>query len=77
VTLLGDALVGSVATIHLRAVSGVISFIMLCGYPPFYDESDAVLFEMIMKGRFSFDERYWKDVTAEAKDLIRNMLQVG
>eukprot|EP00730_Choanoeca_flexa_P015092 TRINITY_DN6842_c0_g1_i2.p1 TRINITY_DN6842_c0_g1~~TRINITY_DN6842_c0_g1_i2.p1 ORF type:complete len:358 (+),score=111.52 TRINITY_DN6842_c0_g1_i2:224-1297(+) len=55
---------------------GVISFIMLCGYPPFYDESDAVLFEMIMKGRFSFDERYWKDVTSDAKDLIRNMLQV-
>jgi calcium/calmodulin-dependent protein kinase I len=49
---------------------------MLCGYPPFYDESDAVLFEMIMKGRFEFDERYWKDITGDAKDLIRNMLQV-
>lgn len=55
---------------------GVITFIMLCGYPPFYDESDAVLFELIMKGRFSFDERYWKDITDGAKDLIRNMLKV-
>lgn len=55
---------------------GVILFIILCGYPPFYDESDAVLFELIMKGRFDFDPRYWKDISSDAKDLIRNMLQV-
>lgn len=55
---------------------GVILFILLCGYPPFYDENDAVLFELIMKGRFHFDERYWSDVSSSAKDLIRNMLQV-
>lgn len=55
---------------------GVILFILLCGYPPFYDESDAVLFELIMKGRFHFDERYWRDVSDSAKHLIRNMLQV-
>ncbi len=48
----------------------------LCGYPPFYDESDAVLFEMIMKGKFEFDERYWKDISKEAKHLISCMLQV-
>jgi len=55
---------------------GVILFILLCGYPPFYDESDAVLFELIMKGRFHFDERYWRDVSDSAKHLIKNMLQV-
>ncbi|EGD72143.1 CAMK/CAMK1 protein kinase [Salpingoeca rosetta] len=55
---------------------GVILFILLCGYPPFYDESDAVLFELIMKGRFDFDERYWKDISKEAKHLISNMLVV-
>jgi len=55
---------------------GVILYILLCGYPPFYDESDAVLFEMIMKGKFDFDARYWGDVSKEAKSLIRNMLIV-
>eukprot|EP00055_Hartaetosiga_balthica_P018571 m.134796 g.134796 ORF g.134796 m.134796 type:complete len:414 (+) comp9734_c0_seq1:249-1490(+) len=55
---------------------GVILFILLCGYPPFYDESDAVLFELIMKGKFSFDDRYWKDVSKEAKHLISMMLTV-
>eukprot|EP00056_Hartaetosiga_gracilis_P001575 m.45873 g.45873 ORF g.45873 m.45873 type:complete len:433 (+) comp10699_c0_seq4:506-1804(+) len=55
---------------------GVILFILLCGYPPFYDESDAVLFELIMKGKFSFDDRYWKHVSKEAKHLISMMLTV-
>lgn len=55
---------------------GVILYILLCGYPPFYDESDAVLFEIIMKGKFDFDERYWRDISKEAKSLIRNMLHV-
>ena len=30
---------------------GVISYILLCGYPPFYDESDANLFAQILKGK--------------------------
>lgn len=55
---------------------GVILFILLCGYPPFYNESDAVLFELIMKGCFKFDERYWSEVSKEAKHLISNMLVV-
>ena len=29
---------------------GVISYILLCGYPPFYDENDANLFAQILKG---------------------------
>ena len=32
---------------------GVISYILLCGYPPFYDENDANLFAQILKGRTS------------------------
>ena len=31
---------------------GVISYILLCGYPPFYDENDANLFAQILKGEF-------------------------
>lgn len=32
---------------------GVISYILLCGYPPFYDENDANLFAQILKGEFA------------------------
>lgn len=37
---------------------GVISYILLCGYPPFYDENDANLFAQILKGEFEFDSPY-------------------
>jgi hypothetical protein len=50
--------------------------VRLCGYPPFYDERDAVLFELIMKGKFEFDERYWKDISVDARNIVSNMLQV-
>lgn len=38
---------------------GVICYILLCGYPPFYDESDANLFAQIMRGEYEFDSPYW------------------
>ena len=38
---------------------GVISYILLCGYPPFYDENDANLFAQILKGLPSMS-RLWK-----------------
>lgn len=34
---------------------GVISYILLCGYPPFYDENDANLFAQILKGKQSIN----------------------
>ena len=34
-------------------------FFRLCGYPPFYDDSDANLFAQIMRGEYEFDSPYW------------------
>ena len=31
---------------------GVITYILLCGYPPFYDEKDELLFAQILKGPY-------------------------
>lgn len=55
---------------------GIITFILLCGYPPFYDDNDTRLFKLIMKGHFEFQSPYWDDVGESAKDLIKQMLQV-
>ena len=55
---------------------GVISYILLCGYPPFYDENDANLFAQILKGEFEFDSPYWDDISAEAKEFIRCLMCV-
>ncbi|CAH0562396.1 unnamed protein product [Brassicogethes aeneus] len=56
---------------------GVISYILLCGYPPFYDESDANLFAQILKGEFEFDSPYWDEISDSAKDFIRNLMCVN
>jgi len=55
---------------------GVIMYILLCGYPPFYHQSQAQLFRLIKKGKYDFDPEYWSDVSEEAKDLIRRCLTV-
>jgi len=55
---------------------GVIAYILLCGFPPFYDENNAKLFEAIKAGDFEFPSPYWDDVSSEAKDFITAMLTV-
>ncbi|XP_066582376.1 calcium/calmodulin-dependent protein kinase type 1 isoform X1 [Prorops nasuta] len=56
---------------------GVISYILLCGYPPFYDENDANLFAQILKGEFEFDSPYWDDISDSAKDFINKLMCVN
>ncbi|KAF4315845.1 hypothetical protein G195_010655 [Phytophthora kernoviae 00238/432] len=53
---------------------GVITYILLCGYPPFHHDNQSVLFRMIKAGRYEYDSPYWDDVSSEAKDLISKML---
>lgn len=55
---------------------GVISYILLCGYPPFYDENDANLFAQILKGEYEFDSPYWDDISDFAKDFIKQLICV-
>ncbi|XP_056292842.1 calcium/calmodulin-dependent protein kinase type 1 isoform X2 [Pseudoliparis swirei] len=54
---------------------GVIAYILLCGYPPFYDENDAKLFEQILKAEYEFDSPYWDDISESAKDFIVHLMQ--
>ena len=39
-------------------------FPRLCGYPPFYDENDAALFQQILKAEYEFDSPYWDDISS-------------
>merc|ERR1719240_782885 len=56
---------------------GVIVYILLCGFPPFYADNDAQLFERIKKGQYEFLRPYWDPVSDTAKDFIRGMLKVN
>jgi calcium/calmodulin-dependent protein kinase I len=55
---------------------GVIAYILLCGYPPFYHESDQELFAQIMKGEYEFDSPYWDNISDSAKDFIRHLMEM-
>jgi len=55
---------------------GVILYILLCGFPPFYHESTAQLYKQIKKGEYDFPDPYWTDISDSAKDLVRCLLCV-
>lgn len=57
---------------------GVIAYILLCGYPPFYDEdgNDDNLFAQIMRGDYEFDSPYWDNISEPAKDFISHLICV-
>ncbi|KAJ1632493.1 kinase-like domain-containing protein [Pavlovales sp. CCMP2436] len=55
---------------------GVIVYILLCGFPPFYAENDALLFQQIKAGRYEFLRPYWDPVSATAKDFVSKLLVV-
>ena len=54
---------------------GVITYTLLCGYSPFRSESLPDLIEECSNGRVIFHERYWKDVSKDAKMFIGDLLQ--
>ena len=53
---------------------GVILYLMLCGYPPFYGETEYEIFKAISRKKFSFPEEEWKSISDDAKDLIKHMI---
>ena len=55
---------------------GVISYVLLCGYLPFYDDNDANLFAQILTGKVEFDSPYWDDITDNAKDFVSQLMCV-
>ncbi|KAK7910225.1 hypothetical protein WMY93_014909 [Mugilogobius chulae] len=55
---------------------GVILYILLVGYPPFWDEDQHKLYQQIKAGAYDFPSPEWDTVTSEAKDLINKMLTI-
>ncbi|AFR92267.2 CAMK/CAMK1 protein kinase [Cryptococcus neoformans] len=55
---------------------GCVLYTLLCGFPPFYDESINVLTEKVARGYYTFLSPWWDDISHSAKDLISHLLCV-
>jgi len=60
---------------------GVISYIILCGYPPFFkdnkaDEDDSELLKQIARGKYKFHSNFWDEISDDAKDFVCGLMNV-
>merc|ERR550539_1735664 len=53
---------------------GVVTYVLLCGYLPFYQEDRAMTAKLIRIGRYEYDDEEWGTITKEAKHLIDHLL---
>jgi len=55
---------------------GTILYIMLCGYPPFVEKNLPRLYKAIKKGNVQFNKPYWDNISADAKNCVRGLLEI-
>jgi len=55
---------------------GVILYILLCGFPPFYEEELPALFDSILHARYDFPSPWWDSISVGAKDLVKALLNL-
>lgn len=55
---------------------GCVLYTVLCGFPPFYDESIEALTRKVAKGEYTFLSPWWDSISTSAKDLISHLLTV-
>lgn len=53
---------------------GVVSFVLLAGYPPFLEDNQQALFEKIRTGEWEFISSDWRHVSSDAKEFIKGLL---
>ncbi|TPX66701.1 hypothetical protein SpCBS45565_g04295 [Spizellomyces sp. 'palustris'] len=54
---------------------GIIAYILLSGYPPFWADDEAATLDLMLKAKFTFPSPDWDEISSTAKDFIRQLLQ--
>lgn len=55
---------------------GVVAYVMMCGFPPFYHDEEPEMFRLVKRGEFDFPSPSWDQISDKAKDFIRKLLTV-
>ena len=55
---------------------GIIAYILLCGYPPFNGNDYEEIKDAVLDGWYSFASKEWRNTSRDARDFIRNLLQI-
>ncbi|CAN0417637.1 unnamed protein product, partial [Ectocarpus sp. 13 AM-2016] len=55
---------------------GVIAYILLCGYPPFYGRTDKDIFASVSRGQYDFPGPEWDTVSDDAKAFVGKLLML-
>jgi len=53
---------------------GVLAFTILCGVPPFYNDEESILIEIVKGGKYDFSHPHWRNVSSSARDFIKGLL---
>jgi calcium-dependent protein kinase len=56
--------------------AGVIMYVLLSGYPPFYGQTDQEVLAKVKQGHLSFSSKDWKGISEDAKDLVRMLVKM-
>lgn len=54
---------------------GVIAYVLLCGYPPFYAANERLTLKLVLEGKVEFPPSSWEEISNEAKDFIKKLLE--
>ncbi|KAL8489593.1 hypothetical protein ACS0TY_024995 [Phlomoides rotata] len=54
--------------------AGVILYILLCGFPPFWSETEQGVAQAIIRSKVEFRRDPWPKISDKAKDLVKKML---
>jgi len=55
---------------------GVITYILLCGFPPFYGDTVPEIFDQILKANYDYPEEYWSHISVNAKAFVDALLTI-
>jgi calcium-dependent protein kinase len=53
---------------------GVILFTLMCGYPPFWGDTEREIYGRVKRGHYAFEGPDWHIRSAAVKELVNSLL---